>query len=68
MLNNATGFERIYIACGYRDLRQGIDGLTAVIRKKKQKDKEDLSRLPKRIEKHELTKEQLKEIFGENGW
>ena len=38
------------------------------IRKKKQKDKEDLSRLPKRIEKHELTKEQLKEIFGENGW
>ena len=39
-----------------------------VIRKKKQKDKEDLSRLPKRIEKHELTKEQLKEIFGENGW
>ena len=39
-----------------------------VIRKKKQKDKEDLSRLLKRIEKHELTKEQLKEIFGENGW
>ena len=39
-----------------------------VIRKKKQKDKEELSRLPKRIEKHELTKEQLKEIFGENGW
>ena len=41
-----------------------------VIRKKKQKGKrkEDLSRLPKRIEKHELTKEQLKEIFGENGW
>ena len=39
-----------------------------VIRKKKQKDKENLSRLPKRIKKHELTKEQLKEIFGENGW
>ena len=41
-----------------------------VIRKKKQKGKckENLSRLPKRIEKHELTKEQLKEIFGENGW
>ena len=39
-----------------------------VIRKKKQKDKEDLSRLPKRIEKHELTTEQLKEILGENGW
>lgn len=41
-----------------------------VIRRKKQKGKrkDDLSRLPKRIEKHELTKEQLKEIFGENGW
>ena len=33
MLNNATGFDRIYIACGYTDLRQGIDGLCAVIRR-----------------------------------
>ena len=24
MLNNATGFDRIYIACGYTDLRQRI--------------------------------------------
>ena len=41
-----------------------------ILRRKKQKGKrkEDLSRLPKRIENHELTKEQLKEIFGENGW
>ena len=41
-----------------------------VIRKKKQKGqrKEDLSRLPVRIEKHELTKEQLNEIYGEGGW
>ena len=41
-----------------------------VVRKKKKKGqrKEDLSRLPKRIENHELTKEQLKAIFGENGW
>ena len=39
-----------------------------VRRKQKGKRKEDLSRLPKRIEKHELTREQLKEIFGENGW
>ena len=31
MLNNATGFDKIYIACGYTDLRQGIDGLSAVI-------------------------------------
>ena len=33
MLNNATGFDRIYIACGYTDLRQGIAGLCAVIRR-----------------------------------
>ena len=33
MLNNATGFDRIYLACGYTDLRQGIDGLCAVIRR-----------------------------------
>ena len=33
MLNNATGFDRIYIACGYTDLRLGIDGLCAVIRR-----------------------------------
>ena len=41
-----------------------------VVRKKKQKGqrKEDLSRLPVRIEKHELTKQQLLEIYGEGGW
>ncbi len=41
-----------------------------VVRRKKKKGqrKEDLSRLPKRVERHELTKEQLKSIFGENGW
>ena len=41
-----------------------------VVRRKKQKGqrKEDLSRLPVRVENHELTKEQLKEIYGENGW
>lgn len=33
MLNNATGFGRIYIACGYTDLCQGIDDLSAVIRR-----------------------------------
>lgn len=31
MPNNATGFDRIYIACGYTDLCQGIDGLCVVI-------------------------------------
>ena len=32
MLNNASGYKKKYIACGYTDLRQGIDGLAATIR------------------------------------
>lgn len=32
MLNDAYGFSRIYIACGYTNLRYGIDGLAAVIK------------------------------------
>ena len=41
-----------------------------VVRRKKKKGqcKEDLRRLPVRIENHELTKERLKAILGENGW
>ena len=41
-----------------------------VVRKKKQKGqrKEDLSKLPVRVENHELTKQQLIEIYGEGGW
>lgn len=31
MLNDAYGFENIYIACGYSDLRKGIDGLAGMI-------------------------------------
>ena len=31
MLNDFTGAEKVYIACGYTDLRRGIDGLAAMV-------------------------------------
>ncbi|MCR3758478.1 transposase [Clostridium felsineum] len=31
MLNDEYGFEKVYIACGYSDLRGGIDGLANMI-------------------------------------
>lgn len=39
-----------------------------VHKKKKGQRKDDLSRLPVRIENHELTEQQLNEIYGEDGW
>ena len=32
MLNNASGFQKVYLAMGYTDLRKGIDGLSALIK------------------------------------
>jgi len=32
MLNDAVGFEKIFIAIGYTDLRRGIDGLASTIK------------------------------------
>lgn len=31
MLRDATGIKKIYIACGFTDLRKGVDGLTYMI-------------------------------------
>ena len=33
MLNDATGFSRIFLKLGYTDLRKGIPGLTLLITK-----------------------------------
>lgn len=32
MLNNASGFDHVYLAVDYTDLRRGIDGLVGIIR------------------------------------
>ena len=31
MLGDISGLEKIYIVCGYTDMRKSIDGLCAVI-------------------------------------
>ena len=31
MLSDFTGADKVYIACGYTDLRRGIDGLTCLV-------------------------------------
>ena len=31
MLNDATCFKRVYIVCGYTDLRYGIDTLASIV-------------------------------------
>ena len=32
MLNDATGFKKVYLAVGSTDLRKGIDGLAALVK------------------------------------
>ena len=34
MLEDAAGIRRVVIACGYVDLRKGIDGLSMIIGKR----------------------------------
>lgn len=32
MLNDTVGFAKVYIVCGYTDIRRGIDGLAGIIK------------------------------------
>lgn len=38
MLSNFTGADRVYICCGYTDLRRGIDGLATLVKAEFQLD------------------------------
>lgn len=38
MLSGFTSADRVYIACGYTDLRRGIDGLATIVQQKFQLD------------------------------
>ena len=38
MLNDFTGAAHVYIACGYTDIRKGIDGLAMLVQQQFQLD------------------------------
>ena len=38
MLSDFAGADRVYIACGYTDLRRGIDGLASIVQAQFQLD------------------------------
>ena len=38
MLNDFTEADKVYIACGYTDLRRGIDGLASIVQQQFQLD------------------------------
>ena len=61
-------FNETEVAAAEAIAEPAIEQVVVRRKKKKGQRKEDLSRLPVRIENHELTKEQLKAVFGENGW
>ena len=37
-MSDFTGADKVYIACGYTDLRRGIDGLAAIVQQEFQLD------------------------------
>ena len=45
MLNDGTGFKKVYLATGFTDLRRGIDGLARIIRFQFQLDPYDKNTL-----------------------
>ena len=45
MLNDGTGFKKVYLAAGFTDLRRGIDGLARIIRFQFQLDPYDKNTL-----------------------
>ena len=45
MLHNPSAFNKVYIACGYTDLRRGIDGLAGIVQQEFHLDPTDAGSL-----------------------